>query len=185
MKRLLLLLIMLIYSGCAPYTLVKPEPHEIRGITITPTNAKWNKVTYTNPTTWTADGVMLNSIVFFAGVKDGEPLFKTAKQEQYPVYTTDMLPNEIMELVESTVAKHYGATISSSGNLKPVMIDNNPGFQFTIDFLTQDSIPRRAYIAGASKSGLLYLIFYQATSLYYFDKYLADIMAMVGTARLP
>lgn len=65
-----------------------------------------------------------------------------------------------------------------------MMIDGNQGFQFNFDFITGDDVPRRAFIAGAVKGEALYLMFYQATSLYYYDKYLQDVMSMAAGMRL-
>ena len=63
------------------------------------------------------------------------------------------------------------------------MIDGNPGFQSSFDFIAGD-IPRRASVAGAVKGESLHLMFYQAADLYYYDKYLEDVMSMAAGMRL-
>lgn len=186
MKRLLVVISVLLLSGCSSYTLVKPEPVKVGGIIASPSNA-WNAVPALeriggNPT-WTKDGVALNSITFFPAVKDGKPLFKSTKKEKHSPFTTDMLPNEIVEIVEASLAKELGAVITNRKGLRPLSIDGGPGFQFNFDFV-QNSIPRRAFVAGAVKNGSLHLIFYQATRLYYYDKYLQDVMAMASNMKL-
>ena len=187
MKKLLIIISALLLSGCNQYALVKPEPVKVKGITVSPANP-WNSAPSIDSIggrpTWTTDGVILNSVTFFPAIKDGKPLFKSSQKEQFPIFTTDMLPNELVEIVESSIAKKLGATISSRGGLKPMMIDGNQGFQFNFDFITGDDVPRRAFIAGAVKGEALYLMFYQATSLYYYDKYLQDVMSMAAGMRL-
>lgn len=169
-----------------PHTLVKPEPVKVGGITASPSNA-WNAVPVSEriggSPTWTKDGVALNSITFFPAVKDGKPLFKSTKKETHSPFTADMLPNEIVEIVEASLAKELGAVITNRGGLKPLSIDDGPGFQFNFDFV-QNSIPRRAFVAGAIKNDSLHLIFYQATSLYYYDKYLHDVLSMAANMKL-
>lgn len=186
MKRLLVVISVLLLSGCSSYTLVKPEPVKVGGVTASPSNA-WNAVPISeriggNPT-WTKDGVALNSITFFPAVKDGKPLFKSTKKERHSPFTADMLPNEIVEIVEASLAKELGAVITNRSGLKPLSIDDGPGFQFNFDFV-QNNIPRRALVAGAVKNGSLHLIFYQATHLYYYDKYLQDVVAMASNMKL-
>ncbi len=186
MKKLLVVISVLLLGGCSSYTLVKPEPVKVGGITASPSNA-WNAVPALERIggrpTWTKDGVALNSITFFPAVKDGKPLFKSTKKEKHSPFTADMLPNEIVEIVEASLAKELGAVITNRSGLKPLSIDGNPGFQFNFDFV-QNSIPRRALVAGAIKNGSLHLIFYQATRLYYYDKYIQDVMAMAANMKL-
>ena len=186
MKRLLVAISVLLLSGCNSYTLVKPESVKVGGIIASPSNA-WNAVPALERVgsypTWTKDGIALNSITFFPAVKDGKPLFKSTKKETHSPFTADMLPNEIVEIVEASLAKELGAVITNRGGLKPLSIAGGPGFQFNFDFV-QNNIPRRAFVAGAIKSGSLHLIFYQATRLYYYDKYLQDVMAMASNMKL-
>ena len=188
MKRLLIIISALLLSGCNQYALVKPEPVKVKGITVSPASP-WNSAPSTDSIggrpTWTSDGVVLNSVTFFPAIKDGKPLFNSSRKEQFPIFTADMLPNEIVEIVESSIAKKLGATISGRSGLKPLMIDSNQGFQCNFDFvIVGDEVPRRAFVAGAVKGEVLYLMFYQATSLYYYDKYLQDIMTMAAGMEL-
>jgi len=183
MKKIISLGLLMLLTGCNQYTLVKSEQIDMDGIMLTPTDG-WNSVTKgISPKgikMWTADGMMLNSIMFFSEIADGKPLVKADTEEQYPVYAANMLPNEVMELVESTVAKLYNGTISGTGKLKPIKIGTDPGFQFTIDFIGEDNVPRRLFAAGTTKNEMLYLVTYQATQLYYYDKHLAEVTSMVG-----
>ena len=182
MKRLLILVGVLLLSACNQYTLVQPGLVEVRQITVSPTNP-WNAAPSVDSIggypTWTTDGVILNSLTFFPAIKNGKPLFRSSRDDPYPVFTTDLLPNEIVEIVEASIAKNLGATISGSSGLKPLMIDGNPGFQSSFDFITGD-VPRRAFVAGAVKGESLYLMLYQATDLYYYDKYLEDVTSMAA-----
>lgn len=187
MNRLILLTGLLILGACTQYSLVKPTTIEVKGITVSPT-IPWNSASSAagvgGKPTWTADGTKLNSVVFFPAVKDGKSLFKSTKKEEYPAFSADMLPNEIAELVESSISKIFKATISKKGTLKPLVIDGNPGFQYNFEFVTQDDIPRRAFVAGATKNSELYLMFYQATRMYYYEKYIDEIKNMASTMRL-
>ena len=186
MNRLLILAGVLLLSACNQYTLVQPGLVEVQQIAVSPSNP-WNAAPPAERIggypTWTTDGVILNSVTFFPAIKHGKPLFKSSRDDPYPVFTTDLLPNEIVEIVESSISKKLEATISGRGGLKPLMIDGNPGFQSSFDFIAYD-VPRRAYLAGAVKGESLYLMLYQATDLYYYEKYLEDITSMAERMKL-
>lgn len=187
MNRLILFIFVFSLSACNQYALVKPEPIDISGMTIIP-SMQWNSAASLakvgGKPTWTSDGPLLNSIVFFPAIEDGDTLFKSNKKEQYPTYSSDMLPNEIVEVVESSIVKIYDATINDTGNLRPLLIDNNPGFQYDFSFNTADNITRKAYIAGTTKSEKLYLMFYQATAIHYFEQYIDEVKTMAENMKL-
>jgi hypothetical protein len=179
---------LLLLNGCATnYSLVAPGAHEVHGMNVTP-RSSWNSVpSFAAPggvATWTADGLPLNSLAFFAGIEDGKPLLKASAREEYPAFRAEMLPNEVMELVESTVAKQYGATISGAASLDPLSVAGSPGFEFEFEFIGGDKVERRAYGAGAIHDSALWLLLYQAPRLHYYDLYLPEVKGMAGTLTL-
>lgn len=195
MKKLLIIAGALSLGGCiSPYSLVKPGPQKVRGtlftkqaMTVTP-SGHWNSApaydTLGDRTTWTMDGTILNSVTFFPGIRDGKVLFPTIpSRDGYPEFSADMLPNEIVELVETSIAKLLEAVISDRGELKPITIDGVPGFQYSFDFVAGE-IPKRAFVAGAVKDGELFLLLYQATSLHYYDKYLQRAKDLAASMQL-
>lgn len=185
MKNLLLVIVIISISGCNTHTMVKNEAQTIKAITVTPT-LKWNKVpsmfSVGKVPTWTADGLSLNTISFFSDIKDGKPLIKSSKKEQYPVFKADMLPTELVEMIESTVSKAYQAKILSSGALRPILIGSDDGFEYTFEFVATDELPRKGYIAGVVKDEKLHLIFYQAARLHYYDSLVEDVQNIVSSA---
>lgn len=186
MKRLVLALFVFL-SGCAQYALVEQGPQKVKAITVTPSQ-EWNRVpSMASPggiPTWTADGISLNSIAFFSEIKGGDPLIRSSKDEEYPIFRADMLPTELVDLIEATVAKLYKATISKSGQLRPLTIGGTPGFEHNFEFVTPDELTRKAYVAGALKEKQLHLIFYQAARMHYYDRHFDSVSAMVETATL-
>ena len=99
MNRLLILVGVLLLSACNQYTLVQPGLVEVQQVAVSPTNP-WNAAPRADGLggypTWTTDGVILNSLTFFPAIKNGKPLFKSSHDDQYPAFTTDLLPNEIV-----------------------------------------------------------------------------------------
>ncbi len=181
MKKIPFVFMLIALSGCNQYTLVKTELVEIEGIAVTPQTV-WNsapsQLRLGGRPTWTADGTLLNSVTFISAIKDGQTLFKAKEKEQFPTFASDMLPNEIVELVESSIVKLMSATVSGHGSLKPLLVDGHPGFETDISIVTRDDVPRKIYVAGTVKDEALYLILFQATEVYYYDKYIGDVTNM-------
>lgn len=181
MRNIFLLPALLLIWGCSLYSLVQPGLIDVKGIEVTPA-IPWNATprgsSIGGKPTWTADGIWLNSLTFISDIKDGKTLFQSTEKQQYPTFTADMLPNEIVELVESSVAKQLSATVSSRETLKPLMVDGNPGFEAEFSVVTDDEVPRKIYVAGAVKNDALYLILFQATRMHYYDKYIGEVTNM-------
>ncbi len=186
---LLLCFALLVVAGCQTYEKVEQGASKVGGLTVTATAPIWNKVPSSHSPgklpTWTVDGVALNSLSFVSGIKDGKPLVEADEKARYPLFHADMLPNDIAELVQSTVAKVFTANVSAGGELKPLTIGGQPGFELEFEFVTPDEVIRRAFVGGTVKNGELQLVVYQAARMYYFGKNLPQARELITTARLP
>lgn len=136
---------------------------------------------------WTRNGVLLDRFFVIPGVKDGETVFRQAeKSEALPVYRAGMLPNELMELMESTVVKLFGEgnAVVSTDRLRPYRFGETPGVMFDVEAQVVDS-PQYKGVVGMMKSGdELYVIMYLAADPHYFDKSLPDATSQIQSARL-
>jgi len=183
MKKLALLACLSLMSACTPYTLVKSEQTDINGLSVVPAGS-WSElsslVSVEDIPTWTADGTLLNSIMFFGSIADGQKLIEGSDQTNFPQFRKDMLPNEVVEIVESTVTQLYSATILDKGTLKPYKVNNEPGFQFSFKFAGQDEVPRGLLATGVIKNDMLYIVLYQAANLHFYDKDLANVQRMMA-----
>ncbi|MBI1731680.1 MAG: hypothetical protein HYR49_02790 [Gammaproteobacteria bacterium] len=177
----------LLAAGCSQYNVVGTGPQTIGSLVLVPAQ-QWNRAPTMNSPgnlpTWTADGITLNSISFFADVEDGEPLVRTAKEGDFPVFRADMLPDEIVDVLERTVAKMFQATISPSGRLKPTSFAGETGFEYSFEMVTSDGLTRKALAVGAVRGGNLQLVLYQGTRMVYFDKELTNVQALLSTATI-
>lgn len=187
MKKLFLFPAILVLASCAQYAVVESGPQTIGSMTVTPSQ-EWNKVpgiaSVGKLPSWTADGVSLNTVAFISDVESGEPLVQATQDEEYPIFQSNMLPTEMVDLFESTLTKLYNAKLSGSGELKPLMIDGNPGFEYTFEFVTPDEITRKGYLAGTVKNEKLHMIFYQAARMYYFDQRYQNVKHMVSSMTI-
>jgi len=137
--------------------------------------------------TWTRNGVLLDRFYVIPAVKEGQPIFKQQDQsEALPTFRAGMLPNELMELMESSVVKLFGEgnSVVSTANLRPYRFGDTPGVLFDFEATIVDG-PKYKGVVGMIKSGdELYVLMYMGADPYYFDKTLPDATAQIQSARL-
>ncbi len=187
MKRSGAVLLLMFAGGCTQYNVVDAGPQSVGSLSLVPSHS-WNKApSMAAPgevPTWTADGISLNSVSFFSDVEDGKPMVRSGKAGDFPVFRANMLPNEIVDVLEKTVAKVFSATIAGQGTLKPAVFAGAKGFEYQFEFVTPDNLNRKAFATGVVHDGRLQLVFYQGTRMVYFDKELPNVQAMLATATI-
>jgi len=193
-RTLLLAVSFFVLSGCVTgYTLVEPGPHAIDNMNVN-AGSGWNLApSYAgggdrkNAQRWTQDGLLLDRLVFIPGIPDGEPLaVSRSKDAALPAFRKDMLPNELEELVESTIVKYFGegqAAVSTS-NLRPHRYGEHRGVMFDIDAVVTESPTYKGVVGAFIASEQLYVMWYIAADPYYYGKHLSDAEAVIRSATL-
>jgi hypothetical protein len=188
MKKTALVLLSVLVTGCNQYQLVEGGQQKVGAFSVTATPI-WNKVPSSHAPaglpTWTVDGLPLNSLMFISDIEDGKPLVRTDGEDKYPSFHATMLPNELTELVQATCAKLFQATITETGELTPLTIADQPGFEVTFEFVGQDDVIRRALVGGTLKDQKLNVMVYQAARMHYFAKDFESARQMIVGANLP
>jgi len=192
--RLTISLAVALLAGCVtPFALVNPERQTVGDVISVQPGMKWNKLTSHNyqgkVEVWTLDGTVLNTLVFFTGVPDGEPLFTRRVMgsdpgEKPPVFKSSMNPIEIQELLEATVARFFQTTLAEGRNLKSVPIADGKGFRFETRMVGRDEVERAGVFVGTIRNRKLYGAWFQGAKLHYFDRYLPEFDGMLATVRL-
>ncbi len=194
-KRILLLAAsFFMLSACVTgYTLVEPGPHSIDKMTVNASSG-WNLAPgyagagdRKNTQRWTRDGLLLDRLVFIPAVPDGEPLATArTKDAALPVFRKDMLPNELEELLESTIVKFFGegqAAVSTS-NLRPHHFGERRGVMFDISAVVTESPMYKGVVGAFIANDELYIMWYIGADPYYYDKHLSDAEAIIRSATL-
>jgi hypothetical protein len=181
-------------AGCASqFTLVEPQRQTVGGVISVEPGMKWNKLGRSNykgkVEVWTLDGPTLNTLLFFTGVPDGEPLFVRAsvdqsKVEKPPVFRSNMNPLEIQELLEATARRYFQTTLAEERNLRAESIADGRGFRFETRMVGRDEVERAGVFAGTVRNGKLYGAWFQGAKLHYFQRYVPEFDRIVASARL-
>lgn len=195
MRFVAVIALALLIGACTQYALVQPQRVTVKDALIVEPDIAWNKVNQqdisgrSNTEIWTADGPLLNTLTFFAGIEDGKPLFvQTAEQEKrdkLPVFRSSMTSTDIMELVESTYAKASQSSLTKTRELRPEKFAGKDGFRFDMTYVGKDEVDREATAVGMVHEGRLYMIVYQGTRLYHHGLRRAQAERIIQTARLP
>ncbi|MCZ7565019.1 MAG: hypothetical protein M5U08_15585 [Burkholderiales bacterium] len=188
-----LLFAVALVAGCAAYTLVAPQRQNVADVISVEPGMKWNKMSQSayegHVEVWTLDGLTLNTLVFFTGVPDGEPLFvprfaDKARMEKPPVFRSTMNPLEIQELLHATVARFFRTTLAEERNLRAVSIAGGRGFRFETRVVGRDEVERAGVFVGTVAGGKLYGAWFQGARLHYFERYLPEFERIVASAQL-
>jgi hypothetical protein len=194
-RNFILLVLMASISGCAlpAYSLVSVGPNEIEDMQVQ-AGGGWNRapVAFTpnahdGAQTWTQDGPLLDRLVFIPGVPDGEALLTVDDDSAaLPVFRKDMLPNELEELMESTIVKLFGegnAAVNTS-NLRPQMFGDNRGVMFDMQAKVTESPDYRGTVGAFIANDELYLMFYLAAEPNYYGKHESAATAIIESAQM-
>ncbi|UCH49517.1 MAG: hypothetical protein JSU95_07000 [Betaproteobacteria bacterium] len=193
-----LLVLALLLAGCETtgsrsFGLIEAQRQTIDNVISVEPGLTWNKVRSSkftgNIEVWTLDGPTLNTLMFFTGVPDGEPLFvrRAVNQksvEQPPVFKSDMNPFEIQELLEATMARNFQTTIADSRGLRPQLIDQGRGFRFDTSLVGRDEVERHGVFVGTIQRNKLYGAWFQGAKHHYFYRYLGEYDRIIESAQL-
>lgn len=182
------------YGGYSEYyTLVRPHSVSVgdRSLAVTPPRP-WNRqrrlffdeVRWVED--WTLNGPLLDNMTFISGLPHGRYLIRTDRRDaqQVPRFHSDMTAPEIQALLESAYRVRGGAVDFRTLSLQPRQFAGYPGFQLDYEHLDGDEVWRKGRAVGAVIGGRLYLIMLDAVRSHYFPDALADLEAMVASARL-
>lgn len=180
-------------AGCTPFTLVSPGRQSIGTEMSVEPSIKWNKIAAPdvrgNVEVWTLDGAALNTLIFFTGVPDGEPLFTrrlmgaaASQQEKPPVFRASMNAIEIQELFQATAARFFQTTLVEATNVKPASLGAT-GFRFDTRLVGRDEVERTGVFVGTIRNKRLYGMWFQGAKLHYSARYLPEFERLTQSVK--
>ena len=150
---------------------------------------EWNKLSERpgrNAETWTQDGDDLNDLSFYGGIESGRPLFREVdkKNKPLPKVSATMLITDIPVLLENSYRIARDASSMAIDTIASIQFAGSKGVRFTYTFSKQnETLQRRGEARGAVIGGKLYLVTYEAPSLYYYDRSAAAARVVADSVR--
>lgn len=136
---------------------------------------------------WTLDGLSLNDVTFYAGIGEGETLFREVNKKESPLprFSATMLPTDIAQIFEGSYRIANKTSLFSIDSIEPATFAGAQGVRFTYSFTVQgEEVRRHGEATGAIISGRLYLITYEGPALHYFARDIDRFRAIVAQARV-
>ena len=194
-KRALLVLIpMAAMTACvATYSLVTPGVVAVADLNVQ-AGSGWNNApshqrqySRKDSAAWTKDGLLLDRLVFIPGIPDGEPLLiSRQKTAAMPVFRADMLPNEIEELIESSIVKFFGEgqAVVNTENLRPQRFGENQGVLFDLSATVTESPEYKGLVGAFLANEKLYVVYFLGATPYYYGKHITEAEAIIKSATI-
>ena len=190
MKKLLLsLAIVAALAGCAGIVKVGPGETVVGNWMAVTIDSSWNQLNPAQPTPstlWTLDGVTVDSLRFYAGLKDGdviEPNTARAKDARPLVFKAGMHPDEIVALYQGMYSRDGSAFMLDK--LEPAEFVGAKGFRFQYTVVRKlDDVTLSGVAWAAVREGQLYAMTYTAPRLAFFPRYAPRVEKIARSARL-
>ena len=177
------LAIILILSGCARYSLVKPGQHSLGKAFSIDSHISWNALKNTDKLDiWTVDGTSLQALSFVKGLEEGDQLLALKDKKKGPLFKKDMTAVGVMDFVVASFAA-VGMKEIEAENLRPSLFGGKDGFRFEMTYISKDGLQRRGLFSGAVIKEKLYMILYVGTQEHYFKKHEKDAEKILTTVR--
>lgn len=183
----------LVLSGCATrYTLVVPGTVSVAkdSMKVKPSLA-WNKVPRSalnipNEESWTRNGVLLDSITFMGGLRDGEAIAKQRPKDErkVPVFRSNMTPQDLVSMIESYYRIRGQISVFETTGVKPTTFLGQQGVEFDFNFVAGDDVKRRGRSVLAVVGGKFYFMAVEGTALHYFDAASAEFQTIAASATI-
>ena len=148
-------------------------------------DAAWNQVNLpgrSKPVVWTQDGLPIDVLELWIGIKDGETLVDTPKDKRPLVFKASMAPDEIVALFEGVYARDGSSfTLDKAA---PAQFVGGPGVRFDYTMVRKADEVRLSGVGWAAvKNGELVAMTFVAPRLGFFPRHVAKAEKAAASAR--
>lgn len=188
-SRLSAAALVLALAACAHVTKIDTGETTVRNRLTVTVDAAWNQFERgmaDNTPTWTVEGITIDALQFYVGIKDGEPIAPTPNggKGKLPLnFKSSMQPADVVSLYEGLFTRD-GSSFTLE-KLEPTEFVGTKGFRFEYSLTRKvDDVRLKGIAYGAVRNGELFLINYSAPRLAFFPKYVGRVEALVKTAKV-
>jgi hypothetical protein len=189
MKKLLLLLAVLLVAGCATVSKVEQGDQAVADRLAVNLEGPWNKfegIAGFSVPTWTMEGIWVDRLQFYVGVKDGSPLVPDAgpdAKKRPLTFQASMQPHEVVALFQTLLTRD-GSTFALE-KLDPAPFLGGPGMRFEFSIVRKvDDVRLSGFVYARIQNNELFAMLYQAPRLGFYPRLQPQVEKMAQTARL-
>jgi hypothetical protein len=193
MRRIILIAVSVLMASCGtPYKLVKAEPVKVsKGTMQVRPSIAWNRTPYfpggiASQEGWTQNGLPLDQVWFFGGVEEGKSIAKQAKkaERQVPNFRADMLPQDLVSLLEAYYRIVQQARVFESISVKPITLSGASGIRVGFFYVADDEVQRSGNAVLVVKNNKLYGMVLHAAATHYYATLLPEFDKLVASATI-
>jgi hypothetical protein len=191
-RRLLLVGLLAVLAGCAQVSKVAAVADgtvTVRDKLVVVVPDEWNQFErgpIPQATTWTHEGIFVDALQFWVGLKDGDLIAPTPNQPaglKPLAFKAGMQTAELADLLQGLWTRD-GSVFTLEG-IEPHTFVGTPGFRLRYSLVRKiDEVRMRGVAWGAVRNGELFLISYTAPRLAFFPRGVADAEAVARSARV-
>lgn len=189
MKRLLsLLLVAALLGGCAAVSKVGPGEAVVGERVAVPTDSAWNQMggqfSGTNSAAvWTTEGLTIDQVNFYVGVKDGAALAQTSSKDQRPLnFRSSMEAHEIAALFEALYTRDGSAY--KLDKLEPATFLGQRGWRAQFTLVRKfDDVKLSGNVWATVRNGELYAMSFAAPTLAFYPRIAPKVERIAAGAK--
>lgn len=188
-SRLCALALAVTLAGCAAVSKVSTGEAVVRNRLAVTVDTPWNQFERglaDNTPTWTVEGITVDALQFYVGIKDGELIAPTPNQGKGTLpltFRSTMQPADIVALYQGLLTRD-GSSFNLD-KLEPTDFLGTRGFRFEYSLTRKtDDVRLKGQAWGAVRNGELFVINYSAPRLAFYPKYVGRVEALVKTAKV-
>jgi hypothetical protein len=189
LAQLSLFVAVMMAAGCAQMSNVTTGEVVLKNRLAVQVDRPWNQFERglaDNTMTWTQDGVTVDALRFYIGLKDGELLAPTPpepKGQRALAFRATMQPAEVVELFEGLYSR--GGSSFKLEKLSPDTFVGSNGFRFEFSAVRKsDEVRLRGVGWGAVRNGELFAVTFTAPRLAFFPQHASSAESIARSARL-
>lgn len=189
MKKLACALLLGLLAGCVSIAKVEKGDRAIGSRMVVAIEGPWNHVNAPGmgpAETWTMEGLPVDRLLLYSGLKDGEAIHTTTQRggsAKRFVFRANMQPDEIVALFEGMLTRN-GSRFELT-QLAPVTFAGQKGFRFDYALTRKiDNVQLRGLGYGTVHKGELFAIVYMAPQLAFFARHKERVEHLAAAARL-
>jgi hypothetical protein len=187
MRNLLAVLVLAVLAGCATVNKMETGPQNIGERLTFHLDGAWNHVALPNQgpaQTWTMEGLPVDTLLIYSGLKDGEALHRPGFGGQKSLnFRASMQPDEIVRLYEGMLTLD-GSQFELT-KLEPATFGGEKGFRFEYTLTRKvDGVTLSGFGYSTVSKGELFALLYQAPRLTFFSRHKDRVEQIARSARV-
>lgn len=157
-------------------------------LTVSPA-IQWNRISQrpgSDAERWTLDGELLNDVLFFGAIADGDTLLREVDRRNNPLpkFSSSMLLIDLPDFLNATLRIAKGHQTFDVEAVEPTDFLGAQGVRIEFKTVGSDDIVRRGQTHAAIIDGELYMMTFEAPAIFFYGRDVGHFEQLVASARL-